>query len=174
MLRDIAAWLLYSPRRVVSVAAPVVVIAALAVVGLDEPDGASTEPIPAGSKVSTPSAMPSSTGGHDSEDPAAPRVIRKAASEFLGVYVVPHASEAPNTMPPSLRKLATPTLWRGLRLTQPDSLPRGSVRQLSVEGTGPFSGRVTVELDSGLALQVSVVAWEMGWRVSDIRPMEAQ
>jgi hypothetical protein len=175
MLRDIAAWLLYSPRRLVSVAVPVVVIAALAVTGFDEPDEASTEPSPAGSKVSAlPSAPPSSPGGHDGEDPAAPRVIRKAASEFLGVYVVPRGAQAPNTMPPSLRKRSTPALWRGLRVTRPDSLPRGSVSQLNVEATGPFSGMVTAELDSGQALQVSVVAWEKGWRVSDIRSMEAQ
>jgi hypothetical protein len=90
------------------------------------------------------------------------------------VYVVPPSSEPPNTMPRGLRRLSTPALWRGLRLTQPDSLPRGSTGRLSVEETGPFSGMVTAELDSGQALQVSVVAWEKGWRVSDIRSMEAQ
>ncbi len=76
-------------------------------------------------------------------------------------------------MPSSLRRLSTPALWRGLRLTQPDSLPTGSVTQVSVEDTGPFSGTATAELDSGTDLLISVVAWEQGWRVSDVRLTEA-
>jgi hypothetical protein len=95
-------------------------------------------------------------------------VVRRAALRFLEVFVLPSAA-TPRKVPQSLRRTTTPALWEGLRLTRPDALPRGSVDRVDVEESGAFSGRASAELDSGDSYSVTVVAWEQGWRVSDVR-----
>lgn len=170
MLRDLAVWLLYSPRRLPVLAVPVVAIALVASAVLSESDQSSSGPMPTIADPSSSAAAPdsSSPAEADSEEAASPRAIRNAARRFLGEYAVLRGSE-PKAVPRSLRRLSTPALWRGLQLTRPDSLPTGSVTQVLVEDIGPFSGTATAKLDSGKELLISVVAWEHGWRVSDIR-----
>lgn len=177
MLRDLARWLLYSPRRLVGVVVTVAVFAGVAFVVLsgsdaDRPTRHTTAATPASTSSSD---APSSTSEDEgTERTASPRVLLKTARKFIGSYVIRSGSPVPRTMPTRLRKLTTPALWQGLQLTQPSSLPRGSVEQLDVEDSGPFTGAVTAELDSGRALSISVVAWQTGWRVSDVRPADAR
>ena len=69
-----------------------------------------------------------------------------------------------------LARWATPSLWRGLRLTDPAALPRGTVSELNVEAAGAYSAEVVAELSSQTDLRLSIVAWQRGWRVGDVRP----
>jgi hypothetical protein len=175
MLRELAAWLLYSPRRLLAVAAPVVALALLGALG-------STEDAPTPSEaqrpVAAPSTVPPTPSAHEppeehTERTASDGVFRRAALSFLTDYVVRPDAMAPSAIPKALRQTATPTLWQGLRLTRSNSLPRGRVRKVTVEASGPFSGTVTADLSSGVVLLLSIVAWDEGWRVSDVRPAEA-
>jgi hypothetical protein len=107
--------------------------------------------------------------GAATEERSSGREVRRAALRFFDAFVLPSTAR-PREVPRALRSATTPALWEGLRLTRPDALPRGSVDLVDVEEAGAFSGRVSAELDSGDAYSVTVVAWERGWRVSDVRP----
>jgi hypothetical protein len=175
MLRDLAAWLLYSPRRLLAVVVPTVALALLGVLGV-------TEDAPTPSEAQRPGAgpprVPPNRAAYErpeehTERTASDGVFRRAALNFLGDYVLPPAAATPRGIPKALRQTATPTLWQGLRVTRPSSFPRVTVKEVTVEASGPFSGTVTAELVTGVVLMLSIVAWEEGWRVSDVRPTEA-
>jgi hypothetical protein len=175
MLRELAAWLLYSPRRLLAVAVPALALALLGALSLHEdpsrPGG--THPAAAAPSTSPLSRPAEQRSEQHTEGTASDRVLRRAALSFLADYVVRTDAPPARAMPKSMRQTATPALWQGLRLTRPASLPRGTIREVTVEASGPFSGTVTVELDTGIALMLSIVAWDEGWRVSDVRPAEA-
>ena len=175
MQRDPAGWLLYSPRRLLVIVVLVATVAVGAVTMLDQSESTSTSAIPAqkAADPASPARISSTRDEEASETTASTRAIERVAAKFLEQYVISPGSKAPNTMPSALQALSTPALWRGLRLTHPESLPGGRVTGTEVAGSGPFSGSVTVELTSGTTLTVSVVAWEQGWRVSNIRPADA-
>jgi hypothetical protein len=175
MLRELAAWLLYSPRRLLAIAVPTVALALLGALGLTED---APTPSEAQWPVAAPSTVPPPPSAHEppeeyTERTASDGVFRRAALSFLTDYVVRPDATAPRAIPKALRQTATPTLWQGLRVTRPSSFPRGMVKEVTVEASGPFSGTVTAELGTGTVLMLSVVAWEEGWRVSDVRPAEA-
>jgi hypothetical protein len=174
MLRNLAAWVLYSPRRLLAVAVPTAALVVAGLVGLNsaEPGVGESEPRRGVEPVASATPGPSSADTEHSERAASPVVIRRAARRFLDAYVVPPGAPGPRTVPTRLRKLTTPALWQGLSLTDRDSLPRGDVGEITVEGTGPFNGTATAQIHPGPTLEVSVVAWQKGWRVSDIRPAE--
>lgn len=162
MLRDALVWLLYSPRRLLAVAAPVTALAVLATLGVNADD-----PTPSRAETANTNTNPVQPAPgrpvydrpveHTERTAPAP-LIRRAALRFLDAYVVAPKAPQPQAVARSLHAVSTPALWRGLRFTHPDTLPRGSVRRVSVEAAGPFSGTVTVELDTDPELVVSVVA----------------
>jgi hypothetical protein len=175
MLRELAAWLLYSPRRLLAVAVPALALALLGALSVPETSARPGGTHPA---VAAPSTVPPTRAAYErpeqhTERTASQRVLRRAALSFFKHYVVPPQDAAPRTMPKALRQTATPALWQGLRLTRPESLPQGVIRDVAVEASGPFSGTVTAELSTGVVLMLSIVAWDEGWRVSDVRPAEA-
>jgi hypothetical protein len=176
MLRDVAAWLLYSPRRLLVVVVPALALALLGALSLgpEDPTRPGSTPPAAAAPSMTPLARPADQRPEQhTERTASDRVLRGAALNFLADYVVRPNAAAPMTMPRSMRQTATPALWQGLRLARPNSLPRGTVREVTVEASGPFSGTVTAELGTGTVLMLSIVAWDEGWRISDVRPAEA-
>jgi hypothetical protein len=175
MLRDLAAWLLYSPRRLLTVAVSTAALALLGALGLTEDAPTPSEAQP---PVAGPSTLPPTRAAYErpeehTERTASDGVFRRAALSFLTDYVVPPSAATPRAMPKALRQTTTPALWQGLRLTRPGSLPRGTIREVTVETSGPFSATVRTELSTGVALMLSVVAWEEGWRIADVRPAEA-
>jgi hypothetical protein len=176
MLRDIAGWLLYSPRRVTMVFVPAVVATGL--LGMLAVHGTADGPVqghPAasGAKQRAPERQAPHSRPVSTERTATSRELLRTARRFLDAYVVPAGATAPSHVTPHLRRLVTPALWRGLELAEPSTLPRGPVEKLTVEQSGAFSGLVTVDLDTGPQLSVTVVAWQQGWRVSDVRPGDA-
>ena len=173
MLRDPLAWLLYSPRRLLTGAVVAAVCAAGVVLALDKNDPATMSARATTVAPSTPSSKARAVKLSDStEDPGDPAAIQRTAREFLRGYLVAPGASAPKSVPTSLRRVTTPNLWQGLQLTRPDMLPRGSLENVRVDSLGPFSGTVTANLGSGRSLSVSVVAWQKGWRVSDVRPTD--
>lgn len=174
MLRDLLSWVLYSPARLLAVA---LTGSVLTLVGVTWPwgdDASAPDPTAAPSRVVEP--LPSPSTSVDSAEEVRPETrapvgeIRSTARAFVAAYVVMPEGATPPEVPTSLRGLATPSLWRGLRLADPELLPRGRIAQLVVDEAGPYSGRVVVELRTGLALEVSLVAWDRRWRVSDVQP----
>jgi hypothetical protein len=175
MLRELAAWLLYSPRRLLMIAVPTVALALLGALSLPE-----DAPTPSGTQraVAAPSTSPLTRSAEQrseqhTERTASDRVFRRAALSFLADYVVRPDAPTPRAMPKSMRQTTTPALWQGLRLTRLNSLPRGTVREVTVETSGPFSATVRTELSNGAVLMLSIVAWEEGWRIADVRRAEA-
>jgi hypothetical protein len=175
MLRELAAWLLYSPWRLLAVAVPALALALLGALSLDEdpsrPGG--TQPALAAPSTSPLSRPSDQRPQQHTEGTASDRALRLAALSFLGDYVARPDAAAPRALPKSLRQTTTPALWQGLRVTRPNSLPRGTIRKVKVEASGPFSGTVTAELSTGTVLMLSIVAWKEGWRIADVRPAEA-
>jgi hypothetical protein len=165
---------LYAPARLLAVAVSTAALVVAGLVVLNSVDRGAHESEPrrvAGpAPASTPGPSPAAT--EHTERTASPVVIRRAARRFLDAYVVPPDASRPQTVPTRLRKFTTPALWQGLSLTRPGSLPRGHVGGVTAEATGPFTGTATARLHPGPTLEVFVVAWEKGWRVSDIRPAE--
>ena len=173
MLRDPVAWLLYSPRRLIAAVVVAAVCTVAGVLALDENKPAPMSARPANAAPAPPAAKAHAAGLSDgTENAADPAVIRQTARRFLDDYVIASGVRSPTAVPSGLRNLTTPTLWQGLELTQPDRLPRGSLKTVRVDSVGPFSGTVTAQLGSGSTLSVSVVAWQKGWRVSDVRPVD--
>jgi hypothetical protein len=170
MLHDLAAWLLHSPRRLLTVTAVLVLTVVLAVGSLDRSDrvGSVTTSKPA-SEV--PTAGEELLSGREAEPEARVpvRAIRTIATRFLDGYVV-SPDRGAGSVPSELRDTTTPALWRGLRLTDPSALPRATVRELSIDAAGAYSGEVLAELSNESTLRLSVVAWERGWRVSNVEP----
>jgi hypothetical protein len=175
MLRDFASWVLYSPARLLAVGVPLagLVVAGLVVLNSADRGAHESEARRVAESDHASTRGPSSAGTEHSERVASPVPIRRAARRFLDAYVVPPDAPRPRMVPTRLRKLATPALWQGLSLAQPGLLPRGQVDEITVEASGPFTGLVTVQVEPGPALEVFVVAWQNGWRISDIRPAES-
>jgi hypothetical protein len=175
MLRDLLRWTLYSPARLLAVAVPALALAVLGVTWLGAtgpppaPDASAPAPPVEPSRPSAASHAPAQAGHTEARVPI--RAIRATARDFLDRYVVP-ASARPRVVPPTLQALTTPSLWRGLRLTDPALLPRGRVDDLEVTDASPFSGVVVVGLHTGVTLRVSLVAWDDGWRVGDVQPVD--
>ncbi len=97
------------------------------------------------------------------------RAARRVARSFLQTYLT-----APGTnrthVPATLHRLSTPALWRGLRLADPTSFPTGSLGSLHLHRAGTFQAEFSAKVHAGTALAVTVVAWDRGWRVADVRP----
>ncbi|HSE71136.1 MAG TPA: hypothetical protein VLA97_10295 [Nocardioidaceae bacterium] len=173
MLHDLAAWLLHSPRRLLTVTAVVVLTGVLAVGSLDRPDRG--EAVTASRPASDAPAVGENLLSERVTDPEAHvpvRAIRAVATRFLDGYVVP-PDRRTRSVPAGLSNTTTPALWRGLRLTDPSALPRATVRELTIDAAGAYSGEVLAELSDDSILRLSVVAWERGWRVSDVRPEDS-
>lgn len=172
MLHDLVRWVLHSPARLVATTAVVLLIPALGWVAIapggEARPGEAREVIPVSraSAPATPTSSPVPT-----ETTASGRVLRLKSIEFLAEYVVAPAAPAPAGVSADLRELSTPALWRGLRRSDPALLPRGKVSAVEVEDLGSFGGTVLADVGTTW-LVVSLVAWDEGWRVSDIRPAE--
>ena len=153
MLHDLAAWLLYSPRRLIAV------VVVLVVARRCDCHGSTYRSTPSATRPATerpaaeaqpvvPSASEASQADHDEVEARVPvHQIRVAADSFLDLYVVPPNRQAP-VLSGGLARWATPSLWRGLRLTDPAALPRGTVSELNVEAAGAYSAEVVAELSS--------------------------
>ena len=94
--------------------------------------------------------------------------VRRAARSFLKLYLREEGDRR-DRMAPALEQQVTPSLWRGLKWTDPAMVPAGRVASLSEGTLGAFFGEVEVALASGASLELDLVMWHDGWRVSDVR-----
>lgn len=162
------AWLLYSPVRFISVVvAAVLVLAAIAVLGLrDATPASSGHNTP---QASTPEGPPRSTGvaissGHsDDEGKAIGRAARRTVARFLDSYLAPTSRRELDR----LRPMATPDLWNGLKVADPRNMPRGPVENVEKEADGAFTATFVVTLPRD-QLAVAVVAGPDGLLVSSV------
>lgn len=172
MLHDLVRWMLHSPTRLAGSAAVILLVSALGWAAVVPGDAArpveprTATPVSREGAPATPTTSPVPT-----EAAVLGHVVRTKAREFLAEYVVAPGSPAPTRISTDLRALSTPALWRGLRRSDPALLPHGEVGAVEVEDLGSFGGTVLAEV-GGTRLVVSLVAWDEGWRVSDIRPAE--
>lgn len=172
MLHDLVRWVLHSPTRLVATTAVVLLVPALGWAAVASGDGTrpvearKATPVTRESAPATPTSSPVPT-----ESTVPGRVVRTKAREFLAEYVVAPGAPSPTSISADLRELSTPALWRGLRRSDPGVLPRGEVTTVEVEGRGSFGGTALADVGTS-RLVVSVVAWNRGWRVGDVRPAE--
>ena len=175
MLSDLVGWLLYSPRRLALAAVPALVVTGVGIATVSGTEDGPTERHETASHSAQPAAVhqaPASTPV-STERSTTSQGMLQTARRFAGAYVIPRGAIVSRHISARLRRLATPALWRGLELAAPSSLPRGTVEHLSVEVRGAFSGLVTADLDKGDQISMTVVAWQQGWRVSDVRSGDA-
>lgn len=173
---ELLRWCLYSPLRLVAS----LLALGLVVGGLVAWGGAGSGSGPAPAAVSSPAIdghpeVPRRVQDLDPQDAAATettasrRPVRRATRAFMDLYLRSPDGTDPR-LGPALRRLVTPTLWRGLRYTDPARAPRGPVVSLEEAATGAFAAETSVTLARGPALRVELVRWTDGWRVADVRP----
>jgi hypothetical protein len=179
MLHDLLAWCLHSPRRLTLTATALVIVAALAWTITPRGTGPSREadvvtdqtPVAAGA-AKVPTAAPAAVKGEQvpvpDETPAPWPHVRSAVRSFLDTYLA-DPGRAATAIDPRLQHWVTPSLWRGLSLTDPGELPAGPVGSIDEVGTGAFAGETTVTLADDRTLTLTLVAWENHWRVADVR-----
>ncbi len=174
MRRSPAAWLLYSPRRLLVVTGLVLALV-LATLLLGHGMGSSSHrgsPRPerlTGSHVrvtSTPTPPAEERVTH-----RAAQAQRHVARAFLATYLGAHRSHSRLSR---LRDVSTPALWKGLSMAAPGQLPSGRVQGLKRVQGGAYAGDFTAAVTGGPSLEVSVVRWKHDWRVADVRPAEDQ
>ncbi len=122
-------------------------------------------------RVSTPTAAPGDQAPVSGE--RVPPSVRTGIVRSARVFVDAWARDAQQPRWQWLhhiRPLTTPSLYQGLRVTDPARLPRGQVRRVDLEQAGPFAGAAVVELGGGLRVEVRLVAERDRWLAADIRP----
>ena len=175
MPHDLVAWSLHSPRRLAAVLSVVVVLGGAGLVLLpdDTPVASATrrptrtEAAPVA--LADPPHSPSSSSSHG-EPPPAWSEVRAAAQGFLTSYLGRPEARDRLRSSDALKDRVTPTLWRGLRLTDPASYPTGNVDTLEPVALGAFGAEVRAVLDNRSALELTLVEYAGGWRVGDVRP----
>jgi len=178
MLHDLLGWCLHSPRRLILSAVSGIAIAGLgfmlAALGTsergDRAGGLGVEHT-ARTATASPAVAGSSRQPRASEEaPASWEEARATARSFLAAYLPGPRGSAEPRIDPGVERWVTPALWRGLRWTDPEQLPKGRVSSIEEIATGAFACEALAHLDAGPALLLTLVAWDGGWRVVDVRP----
>lgn len=174
---DFVAWCLHSPKRLAAVLVAVAVFGAVALTLLTDdtnvapasrqPSRAQAAPV---ARADPPAPSPA-TSTHG-EPPPAWSEVRRAAQAFLTAYLIPSEARPRVSTHHDLKDWVTPTLWRGLRLTDPASYPTGVVASLEPVALGAFGAEVRAVLRGQSALELTLVEYEGGWRVADVQPGE--
>lgn len=175
---ELVRWCLYSPRRLVAsvLAAGLMVGGLVTWVGGESPPRSGGTPaavtaLPAADdRAPRPQARPLTEPLAHTEAAGDWRQVRRATQAFLALYLRRPGGETVADLSPRVRRLVTPTLWRGLRYTDPTSTPRGPVASVDREALGVFGADVSITLRRGPSLQMELVRWTDGWRVADIQP----
>jgi len=172
-------WAFYSPARLAAVCLVVAGIVVGGVLLARSQTVPSARPPTPQQQVPRPVARagtPTATAGDDAPTPTerVPASVRVALVRSARAFVEAWARDA---QPASrlrwlheVRPLATGTLYRGLRATDPARLPRGHVRDVDLEAAGPFAGTAVVALTGSVRIEVRLVAEQDRWLVADIRP----
>ncbi len=177
MLRELLSWSLHSPRRLVSVAAVLSLGLCVSLWLVADGSGSSSQPARHDSAAVRPidGADVHTNAGPESSDepgekPARWSDVRAATESFLDAYLAGSPTLDRGGVDPRLKRWSTPTLWRGLRLTDPASLPSGDLTSIENVETGAFASEVAATLGNDQTLGLELVVWDDGWRVSDVRP----
>lgn len=169
MLRRWLAWLLYSPLRfalTTGVVLSVAVALFLATQASGPQGSAGATAARAGGGQRRVAAVPRSALTHqETADPRAQAEARRALRHFLASYV--RSPGVPAT-PGPLQRWSTPTLWRGLRLTDSSDYPRGPVRTVRRRLGGAYAAEYVVTLRTARRIVVDLVLTASGWRVCDV------
>lgn len=192
MAPSLLRWSFHSPLRlaVVSLTVAGVVVGGLALaattVSGPRPPRSTVErlgPTPAPREpVTTMAQSPSPDESEESEEPTpAERVRAKerteavaAGSEFVAAWTSgDERAVSAARWKRRMRPLTTHALFTGLRATDPERLPPGSVRRVRVDSLGAYSAGLTVTLTGGDRVELDLLAQGRDWVVSDVRPAGA-
>lgn len=177
--RDLLAWCLHSPRRFVTVVAALALGVASSFWALSNGTGASSQDMRGEAAVSRSvdneggNAKVAPASSHEPDErPARWSAVRSATRAFLDAYLAERSADR-DRVDPGLERWVTPTLWRGLRFTDPANLPSRHVESIENVETGAFASEVAASLGQHQVLRLELVIWDGGWRVSDVRVGEA-
>jgi hypothetical protein len=173
-------WTFHSPLRLLGTCLAVVGVLVGTVVLVDassEPRTVARQPHPTMRTTPTPTASPVEPP-EPTPSEVVTRVERKAVTAAAEAFVDTWTSGARQTMERpawrrAIRPLTTPTLYRGLSVTDPSRLPQARVRRVRIDAVGAFAADLTATLTSGLRLDVQLVSDRGRWVASDIRPEAA-
>ena len=177
MPHDLVAWSLHSPKRLAAVLAAVVALGGPGLVLLPDSTHVASAPRQPTRAHAAPAARadpppsPPATPMHG-EPPPAWSEVRAAAQAFLTSYL--ERPEARDRLRSShaLKDRVTPTLWRGLRLSDTASYPTGVVDSLEPAALGAFGAEIRAVLDDRSELELTLVEYAGEWRVADVQPGE--
>ena len=182
---SILRWAFYTPARLAGVC---LVVVGIVVGGVLLARSQTAAPTPRATQgVSQPAprpvarlSTPTETATHGDADGSVPTervpsAVRSGISRSARAFVEAWARDAqPQRRARWLREirpLTTPSLYQGLRVTDPARLPRGHVRHVDLQEAGPFAGTAVVVLTRIVRVEVRLVAERGGWLVADIRPV---
>ena len=177
MLHDLLAWCLHSPRRLILVGVAGLSTAVLGLtLGPFGTNGASDtqDETLVVERIVPPPSSGSSPVEHEKppaseETPARWTQVRSTVRSFLAAYLPAENGSSKARINQTVQRWTTPSLWRGLRLTDSDQLPSGRVTSLEEVSTGAFASEANARLNTGRTLRLTLVVWEHGWRVADVR-----
>jgi hypothetical protein len=183
----IVRWTFHSPLRLAAVSLAVAgILAGGAVLTAVSPSsGVRAEPEPAATtspgavaatrSAPTPGPSPAPTPAPTPEAAEAVTAQTRdaaagAARAFVDAWATAGRGRSRADWLQRIEPLTTPTLYRGLRVTDTARLPGGEARDVTLDELGPFAGAATVGLTSGVVLQVQLVTDHGRWVVADVRP----
>jgi hypothetical protein len=175
-------WTFHSPLRLLGTCLAVVGVLVGTVVLVDassEPRAVARQPQPTVKATPTPTASPV-----DAPEPTSTpsevvthadrRAVTTAAEAFVDAWTSSaRQAMTRRTWRHAIKPLTTPTLYRGLSVTDPSRLPQARVRRVRADAVGAFAADFTVTLTNGLRLEVRMVCDRGRWVAADIRPVGA-
>ena len=171
-------WAFYSPTRlaVVSLVVAGIVVGGvvLARAQVHPPPQQVTQPRQPVTRLSTPTPTTRPDDQASVPGERVPRSVRttivRSARAFVDAWARDARPQSGAVWLREIRPLTTPSLYRGLRVTDPARLPRGPVRRVHLRQVGPFAGAAVVALGGGLRVDVRLVSERARWLVADIEP----
>lgn len=176
---SILRWAFHSPLRLalVGVAVTGVLVGALVLVttqlrhDVHAVPRPVARPVPASAVPSPPTATPAPTPSESPGMHARAQVVN-VSRLFVDAWAR-HGPPVPrSTWLRRIERRTTPSLYRGLEVTDPARLPRGRAQRVDLEQLGAFAASTSVTLTSGLRVEVRLVVENGRWLVADVRPVD--
>lgn len=184
MPKDLLAWAFDSPRRLLAVAAGLLLTLTLAVTGAAQAVGGGDGDAAAANRSATeasaePSPDPTAYAEADPSDdePAAPDPdAAKVARKFVKAWLKGPSAKSPESWLAGLHPYVTSELYSGLEETDPARIPPakigpGDVGALAV---GDYLNELTVPLEGGRSLAVTLAYDGSVWRATAVEEAEAK
>jgi hypothetical protein len=134
---------------------------------------AAARPVPASPVPSPPASTPTPTPTPSERTGTRARTrVVNVSRVFVDTWAR-HGRPTPrSTWLRRIERRTTPSLYRGLEVTDPARLPHGRAQRVDLAELGAFAATTNVTLTSGLQVEVRLVVENGRWLVADVRPVD--